>query len=80
MPSRFKRSHFSLAFVAALTSPTLLADALERDSSNLRMIAQPNQIFRYPVISWVAAGAWAEAVEPYPLCICLNKNKRICHG
>ncbi|EJN40333.1 SOS response transcriptional repressor, RecA-mediated autopeptidase [Pseudomonas sp. GM84] len=22
--------------------------------------------FRYPVISWVAAGAWAEAVEPFP--------------
>lgn len=22
--------------------------------------------YRYPVISWVAAGAWAEAVEPYP--------------
>jgi SOS-response transcriptional repressor LexA len=30
------------------------------------MAAQPNMMFRYPVISWVAAGAWAEAVEPYP--------------
>ncbi|QHF39628.1 peptidase S24 [Pseudomonas sp. S34] len=27
---------------------------------------QPNESFRYPVISWVAAGAWAEAVEPFP--------------
>ena len=31
MSSRFKRSQFSLAFVAALASPTLLADALERE-------------------------------------------------
>ena len=31
MSSRFKRSHFSLAIVAALASPTLLADVLERD-------------------------------------------------
>ncbi|MCB1655482.1 MAG: TonB-dependent receptor plug domain-containing protein, partial [Pseudomonadales bacterium] len=31
MSSRFKRSQFSLAIVAALASPTLLADALERD-------------------------------------------------
>lgn len=38
----------------------------ESDPSNVRMVAQPNQIFRYPVISWVAAGAWAEAVEPFP--------------
>ncbi|WP_278941665.1 TonB-dependent siderophore receptor [Pseudomonas helleri] len=31
MSSRFKRSQFSLAIVAALASPTLLADALERE-------------------------------------------------
>ena len=31
MSSRFKRSQMSLAFVAALASPTLLADVLERD-------------------------------------------------
>ena len=31
MLSRFKRSHFSLAIVATLTSPTLMADALERE-------------------------------------------------
>lgn len=24
------------------------------------------RLYRYPVISWVAAGGWAEAVEPYP--------------
>ena len=39
---------------------------LDREPSNVSMAAQPNQIFRYPVISWVAAGEWAEAVEPFP--------------
>jgi SOS-response transcriptional repressor LexA len=34
--------------------------------SNVAMAVQPDMMFRYPVISWVAAGAWAEAVEPYP--------------
>lgn len=36
------------------------------DSANVSMIEQPNMMFRYPVISWVAAGAWSEAVEPFP--------------
>jgi SOS-response transcriptional repressor LexA len=34
--------------------------------SNVGETRQPVESFRYPVISWVAAGAWAEAVEPYP--------------
>ena len=34
--------------------------------SNISIAAQPTKSFRYPVVSWVAAGAWAEAVEPYP--------------
>ena len=34
--------------------------------SNISIASQPTKSFRYPVISWVAAGAWAEAVEPYP--------------
>jgi len=38
----------------------------EAEASNVAMAAQPNMMYRYPVISWVAAGAWAEAVEPYP--------------
>jgi SOS-response transcriptional repressor LexA len=37
-----------------------------RSSSNVSMIQQPDMMFRYPVISWVAAGAWSEAVEPFP--------------
>ena len=34
--------------------------------ANVHLVAQPNMMYRYPVISWVAAGAWAEAVEPFP--------------
>jgi SOS-response transcriptional repressor LexA len=34
--------------------------------SNVGESRQPVESYRYPVISWVAAGAWAEAVEPYP--------------
>jgi len=34
------------------------------EPSNVSPVEQPS--FRYPVISWVAAGAWAEAVEPFP--------------
>ncbi len=36
------------------------------ESSNLADADMREQKFRYPVISWVAAGAWSEAVEPYP--------------
>lgn len=38
----------------------------EARESNVTMAVQPSKSFRYPVISWVAAGAWSEAVEPYP--------------
>jgi len=38
----------------------------EASESNISPSAQPTKSFRYPVVSWVAAGAWAEAVEPYP--------------
>ncbi|MFK0090854.1 LexA family protein [Pseudomonas sp. NPDC090755] len=34
------------------------------EPSNVSPVEQPS--YRYPVISWVAAGAWAEAVEPFP--------------
>jgi len=33
---------------------------------NVELTRQPAESFRYPVISWVAAGAWSEAVEPFP--------------
>lgn len=46
----------------------MLAPGLTSGSgeSNVSPAAQPTKSFRYPVVSWVAAGAWAEAVEPYP--------------
>lgn len=34
--------------------------------SNVKIAVQPTMSYRYPVISWVAAGDWAEAVEPFP--------------
>ncbi|SDT01754.1 phage repressor protein. Serine peptidase. MEROPS family S24 [Pseudomonas asplenii] len=40
--------------------------ASPREEANVTMAAQPAKSFRYPVVSWVAAGSWAEAVEPYP--------------
>lgn len=39
---------------------------VEKADSNVGEARQPVESYRYPVISWVAAGAWAEAVEPYP--------------
>lgn len=38
-----------------------------KEEPNVSMASQPSQSFRYPVISWVSAGSWAEAVEPYPV-------------
>lgn len=36
------------------------------DRSNVGSVAQPNEMYRYPIISWVSAGSWEEAVQPYP--------------
>ncbi|MDU8420255.1 sulfurtransferase [Pseudomonas syringae] len=36
------------------------------EPSNVAMIAQPEQMYRYPVVSWVTAGTWSEAVQPFP--------------
>lgn len=46
--------------------PMTAINAPEASESNISPAAQPRKSFRYPVLSWVAAGAWAEAVEPYP--------------
>ncbi|MDI2589838.1 S24 family peptidase [Pseudomonas sp. 681] len=45
------------------TGPMIGATSTE---SNVGEARQPVESYRYPVISWVAAGAWAEAIEPYP--------------
>lgn len=34
--------------------------------SPVTTVTTPEKTSRYPIISWVSAGAWAEAVEPYP--------------
>lgn len=44
----------------------MTTDTYEKRASNVAEARQPVESYRYPVISWVAAGAWAEAVEPYP--------------
>lgn len=41
-----------------------MLDSAVPEPSNVAPAEQPS--FRYPVISWVAAGAWAEAIEPFP--------------
>ncbi|KKY51476.1 repressor protein c2 [Pseudomonas amygdali pv. tabaci str. ATCC 11528] len=40
--------------------------AVAIEPSNVAMIPQPAQMYSYPVISWVTAGAWSEAVQPFP--------------
>lgn len=37
-----------------------------KSESNVAMVEQPRKMYRYPVVSWVAAGAWTEAVQPFP--------------
>ena len=39
---------------------------VEQTDTNVAATGQPAESFRYPVISWVSAGHWAEAVQPYP--------------
>ncbi|WP_116895322.1 LexA family protein [Pseudomonas syringae] len=36
------------------------------EPSNVSMAEQSSRMYRYPLVSWVAAGEWSEAVEPYP--------------
>jgi len=39
----------------------------EPGQQNVAPTEQPSRFYRYPVISWVEAGGWNEAVEPYPV-------------
>jgi SOS-response transcriptional repressor LexA len=36
------------------------------EDANVKDVVQPQMLYRYPVISWVSAGSWEEAVQPYP--------------
>lgn len=42
----------------------LLEGRSEREG-NVSFSEQPSRLYRYPVLSWVAAGSWSEAVEPF---------------
>lgn len=44
----------------------MVQDGSAPQESNVKMALQPKMTYRYPVISWVSAGEWAEATEPYP--------------
>jgi SOS-response transcriptional repressor LexA len=46
--------------------PMVVGEPGTPHDANVSMADQPNMMFRYPVISWVEAGDWAEAVEPFP--------------
>lgn len=43
-----------------------IGEMASKESPNISFTAQPAMSYKYPVISWVAAGSWAEAVEPFP--------------
>ena len=45
-------------------SGTMVSDTTEQP--NVKDVVQPQMLYRYPVISWVSAGCWEEAVQPYP--------------
>ena len=51
--------------IGPMTGPASSVSS-QHSESNVGATRQPIESFRYPVISWVAAGAWAEAVEPFP--------------
>ncbi|POD54900.1 repressor protein c2 [Pseudomonas syringae pv. syringae] len=36
------------------------------EPANVQLAGQPGRMYSYPVVSWVTAGAWAEAVQPFP--------------
>lgn len=51
-------------------SPSLDAEAkkmLPHEKSNVQYIGPHKRGKEYPLISWVQAGAWAEAIEPYTI-------------
>lgn len=35
------------------------------EAPNIAIASQPDRLYRYPVLSWIIAGEWAEAVQPY---------------
>ncbi|MBC3948323.1 LexA family protein [Pseudomonas folii] len=42
------------------------SDPEPQETSNVGPVRQPKLLYHYPVVSWVTAGAWTEAVQPFP--------------
>ncbi|MCV4343258.1 LexA family protein [Pseudomonas capsici] len=36
------------------------------EPSNVVSIPQPERMYNYPIVSWVTAGSWTKAVQPFP--------------
>ncbi|WP_409078047.1 LexA family protein [Pseudomonas sp. SZMC_28357] len=53
----------SAIWIESGTGPMVTSDA---EQSNIKDVVQLEMLYRYPVISWVSAGSWEEAVQPYP--------------
>ncbi|WP_337058199.1 LexA family protein [Pseudomonas sp. USHLN015] len=41
------------------------AEATVSEASNVSLAAQPERYYRYPVLNWVSAGLWGDALQPY---------------
>lgn len=50
--------------LAELGAPAMSVN-LPETVSPIKNPTFPQRLYRYPVISWVSAGAWADAIEPY---------------
>ncbi|MFE1816926.1 LexA family protein [Metapseudomonas otitidis] len=53
-----------MAKALGVTSAQLIAGS-PADQSNVQLAAQPTRYYRYPVLSWVSAGLWGDALQPY---------------
>ncbi|WP_431484178.1 LexA family protein [Pseudomonas solani] len=41
------------------------AETVPSEPSNVTLAAQPERYYKYPVLSWVSAGLWGDALQPY---------------
>lgn len=48
-----------------VTSAQLIGESQPHESSNVQPALQPSRYYRYPVLSWVSAGMWGDALQPY---------------
>ncbi|WP_038277831.1 LexA family protein [Zymobacter palmae] len=55
----------ALSFDPIDVSKRLARHIPQPNQRNVEIAGQPSNTYRYPVVNWVAAGSWAEAVEPY---------------